>query len=151
MDAKCGVTTMAVTLKRALILRGESTDEGTPGDFHADNFKCKTTELPWRDNAPQVSCVPAGEYLCVWAKSPKFGWCYHVTKVPGRGSILIHAGNLAGDAALGYHTHSHGCILPCLRRGKMDGQMAGLVSAGAVAGIARVFGKKPFLLEIKNA
>lgn len=138
-------------MNRALLLREESTDQGTPGIFFAPGFGCLTTELPWRENAPQISCIPTGEYRCEWRRSPKFGWCYHVLDVPDRGNILLHAGNLAGDVSLGYRSHSHGCILPCLKRGKMDGQMAGLLSASAVSGIAKAFNKKPFILEIKNA
>jgi len=134
-----------------ILIRGESTDHGTPGALMSTGFECLTTELPWRDNTPQISCIPVGSYKCVWRKSPKFGWCYHVLDVPGRGNILIHPGNLAGDVALGYLSHSHGCILLCLRRGKIDGQMAGLVSVSAVNKLAKAFKKQTFTLEIKNA
>ncbi|HEY6020326.1 MAG TPA: DUF5675 family protein [Candidatus Paceibacterota bacterium] len=146
-----GIRSEGAYLRKAVILRGASTDQGTPGQFIADGYRCLTTELPWRDNLPQLSCIPVGVYKAVWAKSPKFGWCYHVTGVPGRGDILMHPGNFAGDVKLLYKSHSHGCILPCKRRGKMDGQMAGLLSAIAVRGIADAMKREDFLLEIKNA
>jgi hypothetical protein len=30
-------------------------------------------ELPWRDNAPSISCVPAGTYRAIFTNSPRFG------------------------------------------------------------------------------
>jgi len=114
-------------------------------------MQCRTTELPERNNAPQISRIPAGTYLCKWAKSPKFGWVYHVTGVPGRRNILIHAGNLAGDVALGYLSHSHGCILPCGRMGRLAGQSAGLLSKPTVVKLAEIMQGQDFLLEVRNA
>lgn len=68
---------------------------------------CQSTELPWRDNARNVSCIPDGTYLLKRVKSAKFGDCLHVVGVPGRSGILIHPGN---DP----HVDSRGCILPGL-------------------------------------
>lgn len=92
----------------------------------------RSLELPWRDNARNISCIPAGTYRCTWHKSPRFGWTYWVRNVPDRSGILFHAGNWAGDTSHGYRTHSWGCILLGRRRGMLKGQQAVLASRLAV-------------------
>lgn len=62
-----------------------------------------TLEDPWKDNARNVSCIPAGDYYCKRVKSPKFGNTFEVSGVPGRTAILFHKGNLEDD--------TQGCIL----------------------------------------
>jgi hypothetical protein len=62
-----------------------------------------TLERPWQDNAPEISCIPAGRYVCHRVKSPKFGITFEVMQVPGRSNILLHSGNTLED--------THGCIL----------------------------------------
>ena len=64
---------------------------------------CVTLELPWKDNKPEVSCIPKGEYRIVKVKSPKFGDVFQVMDVPNRYHILIHKGNFTTDVL--------GCIL----------------------------------------
>lgn len=73
---------------------------------------------------------------------------YHVTNVPGRGGILIHPGNFAGDSTRGLHTDSWGCMLPAQRFGRLLGQRAGLVSRGALDRIHAVTGRQGFELEV---
>lgn len=131
--------------------RGGSTGQGTFGVITFAGQRLYTAELPARANAPQLSRIPAGIYLCDWAKSPKFGWCYHVRNVRGRSNILIHAGNYVGDVNLGFRAHSHGCILLCRGIGQLGGQAAGLVSGPAVRLFGRVLQGQPFLLEVRNA
>jgi len=135
----------------ALLIRGPSSPHGTFGLLSIRGVIIRTAELPWRDNTPQLSCIPVGTYECRWVKSPRFGYVYQVTGVPGRGNILIHAGNFVGDSLLGLRTHSHGCILPCKRIGVIDGQQAGLLSGPAVSLLSERFNKQPFTLEIRNA
>lgn len=136
---------------KGLLLRGTSSSQGTFGSLFLNNFHCFTSELPWNNNLANVSCIPVGTYLCKWKRSPKFGWCYHVEGVEGRGNVLIHPGNLAGSVEDGWKTHSHGCILPCSRLGKIDGQSAGLLSLPMVKKIAEINKRNSFILEIKNA
>ena len=62
-----------------------------------------TMEPAWKDNRPNVSCIPDGEYLCKSVNSPRFGFTYEVINVPGRTHILFHKGNAA--------VHTKGCIL----------------------------------------
>lgn len=127
---------------KAILARFESSDLGTYGRFTVPGFSCFFTERPWLNNQKQISCIPAGLYVCKWHKSPKFGWCYEVTNVPGRGNILIHAGN--------YYWNSHGCLLPCKKLGYIDGKKAGLLSKPAVLALNTFFNKQSFLLEIRD-
>jgi len=66
---------------------------------------CKTIELPWRGNARKISCIPEGRYPLKKRYSRKFGWHFHVTKVPERSLILIHPANCA-------RKELQGCIAP---------------------------------------
>lgn len=138
-------------IKKALLSRFAMSNEGTKGVFIIEGLNCFTMELPYKDNIPNISCIPAEVYEVVWQKSNKFGWCYMIKNVSNRTNILIHSGNYAGDISKGYKTHTHGCILPCLRLGKLAGQEAGLISKPAVTKIEKVFNKQPFILEVKDA
>lgn len=66
-------------------------------------WECKTLELPWLNNEPQISCIPKGTYTCRRLNSVKFGETFQIRDVPGRSGILFHAGNTAKD--------TRGCIL----------------------------------------
>ena len=68
-----------------------------------DKALCVTCEEPWKDNAPNVSCIPAGTYNCSWHDTQKFPNVWEITGVTGRSGILIHAGNTIKD--------TRGCIL----------------------------------------
>lgn len=123
-------------MKAALLRRLTTSDQGTLGLLQFGAEQVRTLELPWRDNKPQRSCIPAGEYTCAIVNSPKFGRVYGVRNVPNRSAVLIHPANLAGDVDLGFDTQLHGCIAPCERTGVMRNskgvlQLAGLVSRPA--------------------
>lgn len=60
-------------------------------------------ERPWILNRSNVSCIPAGEYICRSKVSPNKGFVYELQDVPGRTYIYIHIGNDIGD--------TKGCIL----------------------------------------
>ena len=66
-------------------------------------YSCKTIELPWNGNIPNVSCIPAGTYDTIKYDSPNKGMVFLLQNVPGRDSIEIHSGNFTKD--------THGCIL----------------------------------------
>lgn len=68
---------------------------------------CKTIELPWRDNAPRISCIPEGRYEIRKRYSLKFKAHFEIMDVQGRSLILIHPAN---DAA----KELKGCIAPVL-------------------------------------
>ena len=83
----------------------QSDPTGTLGELILNGkIICQTLERPWKDNAPEVSCIPVGEYICKRVNSPKFGETFEVTEVPNRTHILFHSGN---DAI----RDSRGCIL----------------------------------------
>lgn len=138
---------------RAVLQRGTSTNEGTFGVLVFGSGVVRTLELPWRDNRPQRSCIPAGLYQCRIVNSPRFGRVYGVMNVPGRSNVLIHSANLAGDVDLGWKTQLHGCIAPCLHTGRMQAggkwQAAGLVSRPALRDLMDWAAGNPFELEIK--
>jgi hypothetical protein len=63
----------------------------------------ETLENPWLDNAQDISCIPAGEYVCRRVVSPRYGETFEITLVPGRTHILFHWGN--------YPSNTEGCVL----------------------------------------
>lgn len=70
-------------------------------------------ELPWENNARNKSAIPIGRYVVEPRSSEKHGDHLLVCDVPGRESILIHAGNRPSD--------TEGCILVGLRNSDIDG------------------------------
>jgi Family of unknown function (DUF5675) len=140
-------------VQTAKLERFPSTDEGTFGLLTYGAEVTRTLELPWRENRKNESCIPAGVYTVAWLYSPKFGFCYGVTGVPGRGNILIHAANFAGDVTKGFQSQLHGCIAPYTRDGKIRNssgvmQRAGLLSRPALLKLQAWGDTKPFQLEI---
>jgi len=81
------------------LLRIERTDESTIGVFClAGLIICSALEEPWRDNEPNVSCFPEGEYELAFEYSPSFGQkLWTIKDVPGRSYIRIHIGNSVKD------------------------------------------------------
>lgn len=66
-------------------------------------FKCKTLELPWKENKTSISCIPKGIYRANPRTTDKRGEHYHIVPTEPRKWILIHSGN--------YYTDIQGCIL----------------------------------------
>lgn len=136
------------------LIRGPSTDQGTFGRLVFGGQVLHTTELPWRNNARQLSCIPHGAYTCALVNSPKFGRVYGVANVPGRSHVLIHAANVAGDVTQGWDTQLHGCIAPAEKLGAIripSGRMqrAGLISRPALRRLMDWAAGQPFTLEIQ--
>lgn len=75
-------------------------------------FSCVTLELPWRDNASRISCIPEGIYRVCTRKTDKFGLHYHIQDVPGREWILFHPAS--------YVRQLLGCIIPGERYADLD-------------------------------
>ena len=101
-------------MKNVTLTRLQSSDQGTFGHLAVEGspFTCVTGELPWRDNAPNLSRIPVGVYTCRESWSDHFqAMLYHVLNVPGRGSVEIHWGNWCGDIVKGYKSDVEGCIL----------------------------------------
>ena len=93
---------------QVVLTRQKSLETCTVGTLHIQTtnlvWRCKTLELPWLNNKPQISCIPAGEYVCRRVKSSKFGETFQICDVPGRVGILFHTGNSAPK-------DTRGCIL----------------------------------------
>lgn len=136
----------------AVLERLESGDQGTFGRLLAGGLAFFTGELPWRDNAPNASCVPIGTYCCIFTHSPRFGRrLYLVGPVPRRSGIRVHPANLMGDKSKGFRSQLSGCIALGERLGWMSRQKAVLLSQPAVRRLETYFKGNPFTLEIRNA
>jgi hypothetical protein len=136
--------------KAVQLVRFNTSDQGTFGKLITENFECFTVEPPWRDNAIGLSCIPVGDYNVSMSISRKFGKVYHIHNVPGRSSVLIHTGNLAGDVTKGFLTHSHGCILPGEKLGKMGKQLAVFSSMFALTRFKDYLQFEPFIMAVKE-
>lgn len=131
------------------LVREPSQDYGTFGIMTLpDGTRFHTLELPWRDNAPQRSCIPGGTYPAAIKNSPRFGTVYRVNNVPNRSEILIHAGNTAGDKAMGMKADVLGCILLGMGRGKIGNQPSVTSSKDAVKLFMEKMGHRDFKLVI---
>lgn len=89
-------------------VRTSKTSYGTFGVLHYPKGEqwipfVLTLEDPWLNNAPFVSCIPAGTYLCKRVRSLKFGDTFEITNVPNRDHVLLHWGNSQKD--------TEGCVL----------------------------------------
>jgi hypothetical protein len=82
-----------------------------------------TLEPEWKNNEQDVSCIPAGDYLCLIVDSPKYGRVYEITNVPCRDHILIHKLNRVRE--------TKGCIGVGEEFGLLDGKPAILDSGKA--------------------
>lgn len=86
------------------LIRVSMLESGTFGVLLDEELPfCLTIERPWLMNERNISCIPAGDYVCRRVNSPKFGNTFEVTDVPGRSEILFHKGNVVDD--------THGCIV----------------------------------------
>ena len=134
-------------MQRLTLYRRESSDQGTFGTI----LNWFTGELPWRDNQPDISCIPAGEYEATMAFSEHFRRMqYHLKGVPNRSVIEMHAANLMGARDKGFRAQLNGCIALGEKLGSIDGQKAVLLSRPAVTSFESAMDRKPFILVIKN-
>lgn len=78
--------------------------EAIVGRLYAnDNPLCYSLELPWRDNANNISCIPVGSYNGTIRTDGDKGWRIELASVPKRTHVQLHVGN--------YTTDILGCIL----------------------------------------
>ena len=70
---------------------------------NGENAFALTLEQPWRENETDISCIPAGRYLCRRVDSPHFGNTFEITEVPERSHVLFHKGNTLAD--------TKGCVM----------------------------------------
>ena len=86
-----------------IMLKTVSYDDCTIGRLWCGDFQCMALELPWLNNAKNVSCIPAGTYRYNFRLSPKNGPVLELKAVKDRTYIQIHAGNFTSQI--------EGCIL----------------------------------------
>lgn len=115
--------------------------DSTFGTLIAKGEVFYSLELPWKRNQRNVSCIPEGDYRCIFReKTPTHKNVYEITNVPDRSGILIHVGNYPHDIK--------GCI--ALGTGRVfdgDGHMV-THSAIAIEKFNSTMGKKDFILSI---
>ena len=82
--------------------------KGTNGEiWHDGKLICKTIELPWKENAKRISCIPEGRYSLIIKWHKKHGWVILIQEVPDRKGILMHPANKA-------LLELKGCIAPVM-------------------------------------
>ena len=120
---------VTVTLR---LVREITSDQGTFGKMAGPGLFVYTMERPWRNNEPNVSCIPAGKYELRPRDYNRGGYpAVEVFAVPGRTHILAHIGNTIDDV--------QGCICPGLGYGVVHGQWAVTSSKAAFAELMRKF------------
>ncbi len=88
-----------------LIIDRKYYDDCTISRVTFSDFQCWFLELPWLDNAPNISCIPEGQYVVRKRLSPGKGVIVpQYIGVPDRSFIQIHVGN--------YTRQILGCQLP---------------------------------------
>ena len=140
------------------LIRDETGPDGTFGKFRNNDTGTtwQSIELEWLNNENGVSCIPRGIYPVEWRNHPKHGWCYEVLNVPNRSSILIHAGNWAGNIASGEFSNFEGCIglgknrLEMTPPGFAKSQEAVDHSGQSVKEFEAEMNQQPFTLAISN-
>lgn len=131
-----------------VITRYPSTVHETTGELVAKvdgtTFTCKTLELPWLNNANNISCIPKGLHTVRWTFSPKFlRYTYEVQNVHNRSGIRVHAGNFYKD------------YKGCIGLGKTfadlnkDGETDITSTKATVKAFEALMNKRTFTLEIK--
>ena len=138
-------------MKKAILHRFETSDEGTFGDIIFGSHAFFTGEQPWMDNTANRSCIPEGEYICEWTFSPKYQRkMYLVKSVDKRSGIRIHPANLMGNRKAGFKSHLNGCIALGKRLGHDGKQKALVISRPAVTALENFMAGEDFELEIIN-
>ena len=133
------------------LFRTQTGDQGTFGVIMTPGgVVYRTLELPWRENRPNRSCIPAGIYGTRWVHSPRFGWVYQIMDVSGRTHIKMHAANYGGDVKKGFRTHLLGCVALGLYTGTLGHQRAVLCSRTAISGFNQALKQRPFTLTIQE-
>ena len=96
---------------RLELVRKIFSSRSTIGDMSIDGVPyCKTLELPWRDNANNISCIPEGAYKVAIDMSVAHHERWpHIMDVPGRGGVRIDIANYPSE------------ILGCVAVGKTAG------------------------------
>jgi hypothetical protein len=125
-------------LGKLYVVDSIGTDVSTPPSVRG-RYLSDTLELPFRNNASQISAIPVGTYRGFLRRSTH-GWRLEL-QVPGRGAIQIHLGNTPD--------HSMGCILV----GENAKECAVDASGAAMTRLRSEFAEllRPLVLRISNS
>ena len=99
------MVTNSIRVELTRDIQDDRASQGVLHIFDGDNvvLKLYTLENPWLDNQRNISCIPAGEYLCRRVISPTYGETFEIMDVEGRTHILFHWGN--------WVKNTDGCVL----------------------------------------
>ena len=119
-------------------------DEGTFGRFQLPTGQTVyTVERPWLSNAPRLSCIPCGEYMCGPRPYHRGGYdAVEIKGVPGRSHILFHVGNYPSDVL--------GCIGVGERFAPVGTRIGVTNSRVTFKEFMRHYGGREFRLEIRS-
>lgn len=120
-----------------LLLRKYKEDITEGKLVYPDDSYTYCVELPYKDNIPDHSCIPEGQYIVERDHTGKHQF-YRFKHVEGRTNIEIHKGNFTKD--------SLGCLLPNMYL--KDGR--GFNSEQACNKLLAWFGESSFVLEIRE-
>lgn len=85
-------------MDRVVINRTKQDDVQTTGEMlYEGKIVAYTLELPWKNNAPRVSCIPKGTYWVERRNSAKHGNHFWLKNTGSRSYILIHSANYFYD------------------------------------------------------
>ena len=135
--------------KSAVILRHK--DDGVEAlgnliviDGFSIPLNLPTLERPWKNNQPNVSCIPVGKYHCTPITTDHLGKHYRVECVPNRLLIAIHSAN--------FFLQLEGCIAlgSALEDINGDGEPDTTGSRAALDKFIEIMDFQPFELEIIN-
>jgi hypothetical protein len=121
-------------------------DDGyqTIGELTTEGFSAKTIELSWKNNKPNVSCIPKGTYNVRWTFSPRFmKYTYEIQGVPKRSGIRIHSAN--------YARQLNGCIALGNKFSDIDrdGRLDVANSRATIKAFETLLNKQDFQLVVK--
>lgn len=137
------------------LVRHLTDEQGTPGVISLGPWMAHSLELPWLDNQPNISCIPAGLYSMEVVKTRKpiggRSLLYLIKEVPERTGILAHAGTWAGDKSKGYRSSVLGCVLMGYRTGIYHDQRAIFDTRRAIGDFMAITGGAPLKIRITNA
>lgn len=102
---------------------------------------CLTLENPYLQNEKNISSIPEGNYFCKPYSSEKYKDVYVVCNVPNREGILFHIGNT--------ENHTKGCILPGMKYGYLNDDLAVLNSFEAMEEIRKIVQDDNFILVVE--
>lgn len=124
---------------KVLTLKRIYTEVSTLGILSIDGkLICYTIELPARNNARGVSCIPEGRYVAKFEFHATHGQVYRLDDVPKRAGILIHIANRTSELK--------GCIAPNMT---IRTATEGAGSKEALMSILLHTGRETIILEIQ--